>query len=139
MDPEQLLESFRSGMRDTLIGTLGIEVSLNGEGQIFGKMPIDRRTVQPFGLLHGGASVSLAETLGSIAANLHVDYPDEYCVGIEVNANHLRSVKEGFVYGAAEAVKLGNRIQVWEIHITDDEGELICVSRLTLLVRKKDG
>jgi 1,4-dihydroxy-2-naphthoyl-CoA hydrolase len=60
-------------------------------------------------------------------------------VGIEVNANHLRSVKEGFVYGAAEAVKLGNRIQVWEIHITDDEGELICVSRLTLLVRKKDG
>ena len=97
-------------------------------------MPVDHRTRQPFGLLHGGASVALAETLGSVAANYCVDMTRFYCVGQEINANHLRSVRSGRVTGTARPIHLGGRSQVWDIRIEDEAGRLSCVSRLTMSV-----
>ena len=97
-------------------------------------MPVDHRTRQPFGLLHGGASVALAETLGSVAANYCVDMTRFYCVGQEINANHLRAVRSGRVTGTARPIHLGGRSQVWDIRIEDEAGRLSCVSRLTMSV-----
>jgi 1,4-dihydroxy-2-naphthoyl-CoA hydrolase len=99
-----------------------------------GTMPVDPRTLQPFGLLHGGASVTLAETLGSVAANCCVDSPRFYCVGQEINANHIRSARKGRVTGTARPVHLGSRSHVWDIRIEDEQGRLTCVSRLTMSV-----
>jgi 1,4-dihydroxy-2-naphthoyl-CoA hydrolase len=97
-------------------------------------MPVDDRTRQPFGLLHGGASVALAESLGSIGAALVID-PDKFlCVGQEINANHIRGVKEGFVIGTARPVHLGRRSHVWEIRIVDEQDKLVCISRLTVAI-----
>jgi 1,4-dihydroxy-2-naphthoyl-CoA hydrolase len=104
---------------------------------IVARMPVDHRTRQPFGVLHGGASAVLAETVGSIAGNCCVASDDKYCVGLEINANHLRPVKEGFVHAKASVLHLGGKTQVWDIKITNDEGKLICVSRLTLAVLSK--
>ena len=100
-------------------------------------MPVDKRTKQPFGLLHGGASVALAETLGSIGGGKNIDLDSHEVVGIEINASHLKSVKSGWVLGKAEPVRIGKKIQVWEIVITDETKNLICKSRLTLAVIKK--
>ena len=97
-------------------------------------MPVDSRTVQPYGILHGGASAALAETLGSIAGMLVLDSEKEYCVGMEINANHIRSVRGGYVYGTAKPIHVGRKTQVWEIRIEDEEGKLVCISRLTLAV-----
>ena len=108
-----------------------------GKEYVCGKIPIDHRTVQPFGLLHGGASVALAETLGSLAGNMQVDFDKEMVVGVEINANHLKSVKDGWVHGKATPIKIGRRIQVWKIKITNDNDELVCISRLTLVVVPK--
>ena len=105
--------------------------------RVCGKIPVDNRTKQPFGLLHGGASVSLAETLGSMAGNMHVNSDLEMVVGIEINANHLKSVSSGWVYGMAQPIKIGKKIQVWKIKILNDDNDLICVSRLTLAVISK--
>jgi 1,4-dihydroxy-2-naphthoyl-CoA hydrolase len=113
---------------------LGIIYTELGNDFLCGKMPVDHRTQQPLGLLHGGASVVLAESLGSLASNLCVDFEKQYCVGIEVNANHLKSATSGFVYGKAQALHLGKRTHVWEIKITNDNQELVCVSRLTVAV-----
>jgi len=99
-------------------------------------MPVDQRTVQPFGLLHGGASVVLAETLGSLAANLAVPQ-DKVCVGLEVNANHLRSVKSGIVTGTATALHIGYTTQIWSIEIKNVRDQLVCISRLTIAVINK--
>lgn len=123
--------------RHTLAETLGIEFTQIGEDFIEAKMPVDARTHQPFGLLHGGASVALSETLGSVAANLCVDGTKYQCVGIEVNANHLRSVSSGWVTGRATALHVGRSIQVWETRIADEAGNLVCVSRLTVKVQEK--
>ena len=113
---------------------LGIEITALGDDSITATMPVDHRTHQPFGLLHGGASVALAETLGSVAAHCTVDDQTKYCVGLEINANHIKSVRDGFVYGTAKPVHIGRKTQVWEIKIVNEKKELVCVSRITLAV-----
>lgn len=115
------------------IGHLGVELTEVGPDRLVGRMPVDRRTRQPFGLLHGGASVFLAETLASWAASL-VASPDQVCVGMEINANHLRPVTSGWVTGTARPISLGRRSHVWEVRIVDEDGRLVCVSRCTLAV-----
>ena len=118
------------------VGNLGIEFIEQGEDFLRGTMPVDHRTLQPYGLLHGGASVLLAETLGSMAANMCVDDPATgQAVGIEINANHLRAVTEGLVTGTARPIHLGRATQVWEIRIEDEQGRAVCVSRLTLAMK----
>ena len=119
--------------RDTAMVPLGILFTEIGPDYLRGTMPVDARTRQPYGLLHGGASVLLAETLGSTAGNLCLD-AEASCVGIEINANHLAAVREGMVIGTARALHVGRSIQVWEIRIEDEGGRMVCVSRLTLAV-----
>jgi len=113
---------------------LDIRFTEIGPDYLRATLPVDERTRQPFGLLHGGASVSLAETLGSVASNCCVDSAKFYCVGQEINANHIRSARTGHVVGTARPVHLGGRSHVWDIRIEDDQGRLTCVSRLTMSV-----
>jgi 1,4-dihydroxy-2-naphthoyl-CoA hydrolase len=113
---------------------LDIRFTELGADYLRATMPVDERTRQPFGLLHGGASVTLAETLGSVASNCCVDSRRFYCVGQEINANHIRSARSGRVTGTARPMHLGSRSQVWDIRIEDDQGRLTCVSRLTMSV-----
>jgi len=120
-----------------MIDHLGIEFLEVGGDYIKARMPVDHRTIQPFGLLHGGASVALAETLGSVAANLCVDREKKMCVGLEINANHTRPVTNGFVYGIARPIHIGVSTQVWEIRIQNEQEKLVCISRLTLAVLDK--
>ena len=120
----------------TMVGHIGIEIMEVGENFVSGRMPVDERTTQPYGLLHGGASVAFAESLGSLAGSLHVDLEKVAVVGIEINANHLKSVRSGWVYGKATPVKIGKQIQVWNINITNEDKEAVCISRLTLAVVK---
>ncbi|HSN77557.1 MAG TPA: hotdog fold thioesterase [Anaerolineae bacterium] len=122
---------------NTMVEHLGIEFTAIGEDSISARMPVDHRTVQPAGLLHGGASVALAETLGSVAATLCVNPADTSCVGLEINANHIRSVRSGFVTGVARPIHLGNSTQVWDIRIYDEQERLVCVCRLTMAVLKR--
>ncbi len=119
---------------NTMAERIGIEITEVGPDYLKGRMPVDSGTVQPYGILHGGASAALAETLGSIAGVLAINPEKEYCVGLEINANHVRSVKSGYVYGKASPLHLGRKTQVWEIRIEDGEGHLVCISRLTLAV-----
>ena len=120
--------------RGTLIEHLGIVFTAAGEDWLQATMPVEPRTRQPYGLLHGGASVVLAETLGSSAGNLCLDTRVQMAVGLEINANHLRAVREGSVTGTAKALHVGRSTQVWEIRIEDARGRATCVSRLTLAV-----
>lgn len=113
---------------------LGIEFTEIGADFVRGRMPVDDRTRQPYGILHGGASVALAETLGSTGAGLAVDRSKYRCVGQEINANHVRAVKEGFVIGTARPLHIGRRSHVWEIRITDEQDQLVCISRITMAV-----
>ncbi|GAB3939101.1 hypothetical protein GCM10028804_63050 [Larkinella terrae] len=114
---------------------MGIEVTELGDGFMTARMPVDHRTHQPFGILHGGASVVLAETLGSIASFTQLDDPSrQRAVGLEINANHIRSVKEGWVYGKVTPIHIGRTTHIWDIRITDEAGKLVCVSRLTVAV-----
>jgi len=115
------------------IGHLGIELTELGANYLTGRMPVDSRTRQPFGILHGGASVLLAETLVSCAATFVAD-PGKACVGMEINANHLRPVTSGWVTGTARPIALGRRSQVWEVRIVDDNDRLVCISRCTMAV-----
>ena len=117
---------------------LGIVFTELGPNFLKGTMPVDHRTKQPMGLLHGGASVVLAETLGSVAANLVVDPLIFACVGLDVNANHIRSVKQGLVTGTAKPLHIGSTTQVWGIEITDELSRIVCISRLTMAVLKLD-
>ena len=121
-------------VRNTLQSTIGIEITDIGDDFVCGKMPVDNRTKQPFGLLHGGASVALAETLGSIGGATKVYNNNETVVGIGINANHLKSVRDGWVYGKATPIQINKKIQVWEIKITNETKELICICCLTLVV-----
>ncbi|MQP76400.1 hotdog fold thioesterase [Stenotrophomonas sp. MYb238] len=120
--------------RGTLIDHLGIVFTGAGEDWLQATMPVDERTRQPYGLLHGGASVVLAETLGSSAGNLCVDTASQVCVGLEINANHLRAARSGVVTGTARALHVGRTTQVWEIRIENEAGKPVCISRLTLAV-----
>jgi uncharacterized protein (TIGR00369 family) len=115
---------------------MGIVITDVTDNAVFATMPVDIRTKQPIGILHGGSSVFLAESIGSLAANIAVD-DAHYCVGQEINANHLRSVTEGIVTAKATAFHLGRTSHVWSIEITDDKNRLICISRLTMAVLKR--
>ena len=128
MDKEYLLEQFKDKTASTMVEALGIEVTDFGDQYICGKMPVDHRTKQPFGLLHGGASVALAETLGSMGAGMQIDLNTHAVVGIEINASHLKAVKDGWVFGRATAVRVGRKIQVWKIDIADEKENLVCKS-----------
>lgn len=129
------LEILNRTSANTLIEHLNIVYSEIGDNFISATMPVCHFTHQPLGMLHGGASVVLAETLGSVAANFCVD-DDSYCVGLDINANHIRSMREGHVTGKAEPLHLGVSTQVWQITITDPRGRLVCTSRLTMAVQK---
>ena len=121
--------------RPTLADALGIELTAFTDEYLEGRMPVDGRTHQPAGLLHGGASVALAETLGSIGAATRIDVSRQMCVGLEINANHLKGVRDGWVRGRATPVHVGRSTQVWEIRITHEEtGVLVCISRITMAV-----
>lgn len=122
--------------KGTLVEHVGIEFLELGDDFIRARMPVDRRTVQPFGVLHGGASVVLAETLGSVAANICVE-SDKKCFGIEINANHVNPASSGFVYGIVNPVHIGKTTHVWEIRITNEKGKLVCISRITLAVLER--
>lgn len=118
----------------TAAEALGIVFTEAGTDYLLARMPVDQRTRQPAGLLHGGASVLLAETLGSVAGNLCIDTKTQACVGLEINANHLRGVAEGWVEGKVTPIHIGRRTQVWQIEIRNGSGQLVCTSRLTLAV-----
>lgn len=120
-----------------MVAHLGIEFTQIGDDFIEAKMPVDHRTHQPAGLLHGGASVALAETLGSVAATCCIDRTKQQCVGLEINANHIKSVRSGYVIGVAKPIHIGKKTQVWEIKITNEQLELVCVSRITIAVLDK--
>ncbi len=127
------LDALNARSRDTAMTSLGIVFTEVGPDFLRATMPVDARTHQPYGLLHGGASALLAETLGS-SAGMHCLRPGERCVGIEINANHLVGVRSGLVTGTARPLHVGRRTQVWEIRIEDEIGRLVCISRLTLAV-----
>ncbi|KAA6438623.1 hotdog fold thioesterase [Dyadobacter flavalbus] len=133
------LQAIQSLSQNTLSDHLGIEFTEIGPDHITARMPVDKRTHQPFGILHGGASVVLAETLGSIASFLCLpDSEKQHAVGLEINANHLRSVKEGFVYGTVKPVHVGRSTHVWEIRIVNELDKPVCISRLTVAVVNAD-
>ena len=138
MNKQEIIDIIHSRSTSTMVENLGIEIIDVGQNFISGKMPVDERTKQPFGLLHGGASVALAETLGSIGAGMQIDHSSQSVVGIEINANHLKSVKTGWVFGKATAIRVGRKIQVWEIDIKNEDGDFVCKSRLTLAVIEKN-
>ncbi|RMF03827.1 MAG: hotdog fold thioesterase [Chloroflexi bacterium] len=119
---------------NTLVSHLGIEFTEVGDGYLKATMPVDDRTRQPQGLLHGGASAALAETLGSVGSALRLDLSRQVPVGLEINANHIRAITGGTVTGTATALHLGRRTHVWDIKIEDETGRLICTSRLTIMV-----
>ncbi|HVC17548.1 MAG TPA: hotdog fold thioesterase [Rhodanobacter sp.] len=131
-DPD--LARINAWSANTMMETLDIRINAIGEDWLQGTMPVDHRTHQPYGLLHGGASVVLAETLGSTAAMLTLDPEREFAVGLDINANHIRGVRSGTVTGTAKALHLGRTTQVWEIRIESEQGALVCVSRLTMAV-----
>jgi len=131
------LEELNSGSAGTMVEHLGIKFTEIGDDFIRGTMPVDERTHQPYGVLHGGASVALAETLGSTGATMCVDAAQYQCVGQEINANHVRPVQTGLVTGTARPVHLGGRTHVWVIDIVNEAGKLVCTSRLTMAVIRR--
>lgn len=124
-------------LKNNMCETIGIEITEITPNSIKGRMPVDHRTTQPAGILHGGASVALAESLGSVASNLIVDYNKYMCVGLDINANHLRPVSSGYVYAEALPIHIGRKTHVWSIEIKNEEGKLVCISRLTMAVVEK--
>ena len=128
------LDSIHHMGNGTLTEALGIQLTEIGPDFLRATMPVDNRTRQSMGILHGGASVALAETIGSVAGYGTLDPAKQYCVGLEINANHLRSIASGFVTAECKPVHLGRKTQVWDIRITDERNKLICISRLTLAV-----
>jgi 1,4-dihydroxy-2-naphthoyl-CoA hydrolase len=131
------LEAINAASVDTLMQPLHIVFTEIGADFVRGTMPVDERTRQPYGLLHGGASVALAETLGSLGANMCVDSSRYLCLGQEINANHVRSVRGGWVTGTARPLHLGRSSHVWSVDIVNESGALVCVSRLTMAVLKR--
>lgn len=120
-----------------MMAQIGIEFTDVGPDFVCARMPVDERTYQPLKMLHGGASVALAETLASVAGTMQVNMETHYCVGMEINANYIRSIREGFVYGKATPIHLGKRTQIWNIRIADENDQLVCISRMTLAVMEK--
>jgi 1,4-dihydroxy-2-naphthoyl-CoA hydrolase len=133
----QTVADLNGNAAGTLIANLGILFTEIGDDFVRGTMPVDARTVQPYALLHGGASVALAETLGSTGAAMCVDAAEYQVVGQEINANHVRAARSGLVTGTARAVHLGGRTHVWSIEILNDAHKLVCISRITMAVIKR--
>jgi 1,4-dihydroxy-2-naphthoyl-CoA hydrolase len=131
------LTQLNNTKHQTMVTHLGIEFTGIGDDFLEATMPVDHRTIQPMGLLHGGANVALAETLGSLAASLTVDQEKQTVVGLEINANHLKSVRSGKVKGIAKPIHLGKSTQVWEIKIFNESDQLCCISRLTMAILDK--
>jgi len=136
-DPSITVPQLQALVPGTMGGVLGIELTEIGENFLRARMPVDERTRQPYGLLHGGASAALAETLGSVASAFVIDQAQYYCVGLEINANHIRGVRDGYVYGTATPLHLGKTTHVWDIRIYDEREKLVCVSRLTVAILRK--
>ncbi len=128
------LEELNKFTKNTILEVLDIKITGVGEDYLEATMPVDKRTHQVYGILHGGASVVLAETLGSMGAMLTVDQTKFHCVGLDINANHIKAVKTGLVTGRATPVHTGRSTQVWAIEIKNDAGELVCISRITMAV-----
>ena len=133
-----VVEALNLLSQDTMVSHLGIVFTEIGDDYLRATMPVDSRTVQPMRMLHGGASAALAETLGSVGATLCVDASRHACVGLEINANHIRAVRSGLVTGTARPLHMGRRTHVWQIEIHDGEARLVCVARLTLAVVEHD-
>lgn len=131
------LKQLNTSRIPSMVDHLGIEFTAIGDDFLEATMPVDHRTIQPYGLLHGGANVVLAETLGSVAASLTLDLEKQICVGLEINANHLKSVREGRVKGITKPVHLGKTTQVWEIKIFNGSDQLCCISRITMAILDK--
>nr|WP_295934884.1 hotdog fold thioesterase [uncultured Dyadobacter sp.] len=133
------LDSLHAFGSKSIAHHIGIEFTEIGTDYVSARMPVDQRTHQPFGILHGGASVVLAETLGSIASFLCIpESENKHAVGLEINANHLRSVKEGYVYGTVRPIHVGRTTHIWDIRITNEENKLVCISRLTVAIVNAD-
>jgi 1,4-dihydroxy-2-naphthoyl-CoA hydrolase len=132
------LEDLSALAKNTMAEFIGIEFTEITKNSLKARMPVDHRTNQPYGLLHGGASCALAETVGSIASALVVDRSSFICVGLEINANHIRSARNGFVTGIASPLHLGKSTHVWDIKIYNEENNLVCVSRLTVAILPKN-
>jgi 1,4-dihydroxy-2-naphthoyl-CoA hydrolase len=128
------LEELNALCVNSLGGHLAMEFTEIGDRHLTLRMPVDERSKQPYGILHGGASVALAETVGSVASSLCIDREKQICVGLDINANHLRQGREGYVYGTATPIHLGRQTHVWEIRISDERGHLVCISRLTMAI-----
>jgi 1,4-dihydroxy-2-naphthoyl-CoA hydrolase len=139
VDPEvkDAVDELFANAKPNISEVLGIEFVHLSKQEVVAKMPVDRRTHQPFGILHGGASVVLAETVCSVGGWLNVDRATQAAVGLEINANHVRPVKDGFVTASGKPIHLGASTQIWEIRITNDAGKLVCLSRCTIAVVKK--
>ena len=136
-NPSVTSEQIQPLGNNTMGSHIGIEFTEIGENFLKARMPVDHRTRQPYGLLHGGASAALAETLGSVASALVIDPEKFICVGLEINANHVRGVQEGYVYGTVTPLHLGQSTHVWDIRILDERDKLVCVSRLTVAILKR--
>lgn len=132
------LETMNAHSKGTMMEHLGIVYTEIGPDYLCGSMPVDHRTKQPAGLLHGGASAALAETLGSMGSMSIIDPEKQSIVGIEINANHIRSMREGYVHGKASLIMRSRKLHVWEIRITNSGGQLVCLSRLTIMVLEKE-
>jgi len=135
--PNLDLNTLNNWGKNTMTDFLDIRFTKIGEDFLEATMPVCDKTKQPLGLLHGGANVVLAETLGSVAATLTVDQQKQFCVGLEINANHLKSVKDGLVRGVTKPIHLGKKTQVWEIKIYAENGDLSCISRITMAIMDK--
>ena len=137
MKKKIILQKINKFQKNTMTENIGIQITDFGDDSIEGKMPVNNKTKQPFGLLHGGASAAFAETLGSIGANIIIDSDNFSAVGIELNVSHLKSITNGWVFGRATAVRIGKKIQVWQITIEDNNQNKVCVGRLTLAILRK--
>ncbi|MDQ3049159.1 MAG: hotdog fold thioesterase [Bacteroidota bacterium] len=131
---EYKIEDLQWMLKGNMCEAIGIEITELTDDSIKGRMPVDHRTVQPMNILHGGASVALAESLGSIASNLIIDNSQYACVGLDINANHLRPASSGYVYAEAKAIHIGKKTHVWSIEIKNEAGKMVCISRLTMAV-----
>lgn len=137
-NPDMTVAAINQMGEGTLAANLGIEFTEVGADFMCARMPVDSRTLQPYGLLHGGASIALAETMGSVASTALIDLSVQAAVGVDINGNHLRPIKVGYVFGTVRPIHIGRRTHVWEIKIQDEEGRLVNISRLTMMVVQRD-
>lgn len=137
MNKSDILNRLEELSKGTLMEAINITYTDVGEDFISGKMPVNHLTKQPMGLLHGGATASLMETLGSIGTFLHLESTNLFAAGIELNVNHIRGIREGFVYGKAKAIHLGKSTHVWQIDVTSEDKKLVATGRLTMFIKEK--